>query len=190
MSRLRSKLQRTLRITLAWVVVALMAALFEHNVWIKLGADSSLMDRIDERFLQALLAGILGGGLYIFLLRDQLRKLPYFKALGMMVLGILFGLVGSDVNTGAYRFVRHPIYTGVLTIVVGLVVPSGSAVTLAIGLATIAFFNVKARWEEDRLAETYPDYRDYARTTPRFVPRPSRGSSRPLTLRPCSTPPP
>lgn len=81
---------------------------------------------------------------------------------------------GSLTTNGAYRFVRHPIYTGVLTIVVGLVVPSGSAVTLAIGLATIAFFNVKARWEEDRLAETYPDYRDYARATPRFVPRPWR----------------
>ncbi len=30
------------------------------------------------------------------------------RALAMMVLGILFGLVGSDVNTGAYRFVITP----------------------------------------------------------------------------------
>jgi adenylate cyclase len=130
MSRLRSKLQRTLRITLAWVVVALMAALFEHNVWIKLGTDSSLMDRIDERFLQALLAGLLGGGLYIFLLRDQLRKLPYFKALGLMVLGILLIMVFAfawwparnsatmlaDIrdNLFSLRFLGHYLYWSIL----------------------------------------------------------------------------
>lgn len=93
MSRLRSKLQRTLRITLAWVVVALVAALFEHNIWTGLGVDSQVLDRVDERFLIALLAGLLGGGIYIFLLRDQLRKIPYFKALGLMVVGILMIMV-------------------------------------------------------------------------------------------------
>lgn len=73
---------------------------------------------------------------------------------------------------GLYRFVRHPIYTGVLTIVVGLVLPSGSAVTLIVGIVTVAFFNVKATWEERRLAEHYPDYPTYAQHTPRFVPKP------------------
>jgi protein-S-isoprenylcysteine O-methyltransferase Ste14 len=35
---------------------------------------------------------------------------------------------------------------------------------------TLGFFNVKARWEEARLAESYPGYRAYAARTPRFVP--------------------
>jgi adenylate cyclase len=93
LSRLRTKLRRTLRITLAWVVVAVVAALFDHNLRTRLGLQSYFPDRVDERFFQALFAGLLGGGLYIFVLRGQLRKLPYFKALGAMVGGILMVLV-------------------------------------------------------------------------------------------------
>ena len=93
LSRLRTQLRRTLRITLAWVVVAVVAALFDHNLRTELGSESWFMDRVDERFFQALLAGLLGGGLYIFVLRGQLRKLPYFKALGAMVGGILLVMV-------------------------------------------------------------------------------------------------
>ena len=76
------------------------------------------------------------------------------------------------VVAGLYRFVRHPIYTGVLTIVIGIVLRSGSVVTAALGIVTFGFFTVKAMWEERRLAERYPDYEAYAVRTPRFIPRP------------------
>jgi protein-S-isoprenylcysteine O-methyltransferase Ste14 len=75
---------------------------------------------------------------------------------------------------GLYRFVRHPIYSGVLLVVLGLTLGTRQWWGLALGLATVAFFTVKARWEEARLAETYPGYAEYAAATPRFVPRPWR----------------
>ena len=75
---------------------------------------------------------------------------------------------------GLYRTVRHPIYSGVLVIVVGLVVRNGGAISLVLGIVTVGFFNVKAGWEERRLAMRYPDYAGYAALTPRFVPRPRR----------------
>ena len=75
-------------------------------------------------------------------------------------------------TSGPYRLVRLPIYTGVLVIVVGLTVRSGSWPTVAVAAITVAFFHAKAAWEERRLAERYPGYPDYAATTPRFVPRP------------------
>lgn len=81
---------------------------------------------------------------------------------------------GSLVTTGLYGHMRHPIYTGVLVAVVGVTVRSGSVAVLIVGAATIVFFHLKARWEEDRLAEHYPDYPAYAAATPRFVPRPGR----------------
>ena len=77
---------------------------------------------------------------------------------------------GVLTTSGLFARVRHPIYAGVLVIVVGLVIRSGSLVTLSVGLVTIVFFHVKARWEEQRLAETYAGYVDYARRTPRFLP--------------------
>ena len=78
---------------------------------------------------------------------------------------------GQLTTTGFYRFSRHPIYSGVLLIVAGLVVRSGNLATLAVGLVGLAFFTVKARWEEDRLRERYPDYDAYAATVGRFLPR-------------------
>lgn len=77
----------------------------------------------------------------------------------------------AELQTGGlYRWVRHPIYTGVLSIVVGLMLSARSWAGLAVGLTTVVFFHVKARWEEARLVETFDGYRDYAAATPRFVP--------------------
>ena len=59
---------------------------------------------------------------------------------------------------------------GVLSIVVGLTLRSGSVVTLSVALVTVVFFDRKARWEEAQLRERYPDYAEYASRTPRFVP--------------------
>ncbi len=72
---------------------------------------------------------------------------------------------------GPYRLARHPIYSGVLLFVVGRVAASGSFWKLAVGVVTVAFFNIKARWEESRLRAAYPDYEEYASRTPRFFPR-------------------
>ncbi len=85
---------------------------------------------------------------------------------------------GSLTTEGLYRFVRHPIYSGVLAAVIGVTVRSGSLIVLVVGVLTIAFFHIKARWEEDRLAERYPGYPAYAAVTPRFVPRPRRSLGR------------
>ncbi len=71
---------------------------------------------------------------------------------------------------GLYRYSRHPIYSGLLAVVLAITIRSGSLVTAALAMITIAFFNAKARWEEQRLADNYPDYSAYAAGTPRFVP--------------------
>ena len=81
---------------------------------------------------------------------------------------------GTLTTSGLYRFARHPIYTGVLAVVVGITVRSGNVVCLLVGAVLVIFFNVKARWEENRLAATYDGYRAYAEQTPRFIPRPWR----------------
>ncbi len=72
---------------------------------------------------------------------------------------------------GLYRFARHPIYSGILLAVVGIVLRSGSWIVLAVGLLTIVFFTAKASWEEGRLALVYPDYPEYAERVGRFGPK-------------------
>ncbi|MFW2382237.1 MAG: methyltransferase family protein [Acidimicrobiales bacterium] len=78
----------------------------------------------------------------------------------------------SQLQTGGlYALVRHPIYTGVMALVVGVALGSGSIVRAGIAAATLLFFNIKARWEESRLVEKFPEYPAYATTVPRFIPR-------------------
>ena len=79
---------------------------------------------------------------------------------------------GVLVTTGMYRWVRHPIYSGLLLVVGGVVLRSASWWTVVVGVVTVVFFNIKARWEEARLAEQYPDYPRYAASVGRFLPRP------------------
>ena len=71
---------------------------------------------------------------------------------------------------GLYRWMRHPIYTGVMALTLGGAVPSGNPTRLACALGLVVLFMLKARWEEARLREQYPDYATYAARVPRFVP--------------------
>jgi protein-S-isoprenylcysteine O-methyltransferase Ste14 len=75
-------------------------------------------------------------------------------------------------TSGPYRWVRHPIYTGVLLIILAMAVRSGSLFGLSLGAATVVFFHVKASWEERRLTERFDGYAAYATVTPRFIPSP------------------
>ncbi len=79
---------------------------------------------------------------------------------------------GATLRTdGPYRYVRHPIYTGVLVLAAALVVTGRSPVHVAAWVALLGVFTVKARFEERLLRARFPDYAEYARRTGRFVPR-------------------
>ena len=77
---------------------------------------------------------------------------------------------------GLYRFVRHPIYSGLLLMAGAIAVVSGSVARLVVFAALVGLINVKARWEERQLMRRFPDYAAYAARTPRFLPgtRPAR----------------
>ncbi len=71
---------------------------------------------------------------------------------------------------GMYRYVRHPIYTGLLLFAIAHTAASASYVQCALCILLIALIAVKARWEERRLAQRFRDYCVYADQTPRFIP--------------------
>lgn len=77
-------------------------------------------------------------------------------------------------TNGAYRFARHPIYTGVLVLGAAMVVTGRSVVHLAAWVALLAVLTVKARFEEGLLAARFPGYPAYASRTGRFLPRRQR----------------
>jgi len=71
---------------------------------------------------------------------------------------------------GLYRLVRHPIYTAIMALTVGTALRSGNAATALATATLVAWFMLKARWEENQLRARYPGYGGYAARTPRFVP--------------------
>lgn len=115
--------------------------------------------------------------------------LPYFIGLAVLVAGLAFAVwarvhLGRNwsgnvtvkeghelIRTGPYGYVRHPIYTGFLTGVLGTTICSGTlraALALAIiGTALI----VKLRAEERFMRETFPgQYEKYSEEVPALVP--------------------
>lgn len=82
---------------------------------------------------------------------------------------------------GAYRVVRHPIYSGLLLFVLAHTVVSASWLQVVVCLLLVALLTAKARWEEQRLQARFPGYAAYAARTARFVPglRPGRPGNQP-----------
>jgi protein-S-isoprenylcysteine O-methyltransferase Ste14 len=74
------------------------------------------------------------------------------------------------VRTGPYRYVRHPIYTGILLAILGMVLTIGEWRGPLAMLCVLLSFAVKSRQEEARMRETFPEYREYQRKTKALVP--------------------
>jgi protein-S-isoprenylcysteine O-methyltransferase Ste14 len=72
---------------------------------------------------------------------------------------------GHLVTAGIYRWLRHPIYTGMLLVIVGLFLRQPGVFVAIAGAAVIIFLMVKSRFEEQLLAARYPDYADYRKRT-------------------------
>lgn len=74
------------------------------------------------------------------------------------------------VQSGIYRWMRHPLYTAVVSAAVGWVLVRQSVPALLATAALGLFFDAKARREEKWLREKFPEYSDYSRRVRRFVP--------------------
>jgi protein-S-isoprenylcysteine O-methyltransferase Ste14 len=78
------------------------------------------------------------------------------------------------IDTGPYKLMRHPIITSFFGIATGLFLINPALTTLAALLYTIWDFRRAAQQEEDLLTKSLPGYAEYARRTPRFLPRVGR----------------
>ncbi len=93
LSKAQRRTHRTLRIAFAWVIVGVLMALWESNALERTGLPPYRMRMLDHYFWLSLSIGLLGGGVYMFLLRDRLRNLPFLPAFGIMSIGVLAVLV-------------------------------------------------------------------------------------------------
>src|SRR6266513_398568 len=75
------------------------------------------------------------------------------------------------VERGPYRFVRHPIYTGILTMFFGTALAQGHLSGFVGTLLMFASFWIKLRDEEKLMLQEFPErYADYRRRAKRIIP--------------------
>lgn len=76
----------------------------------------------------------------------------------------------SLVESGPYRLVRHPIYTGLILAAVGWALFTNTFTTFAYALALAVLFDVKSRREERALRKQFSEYAAYQGRTKRLIP--------------------
>lgn len=77
---------------------------------------------------------------------------------------------GSLIQAGLYKYIRHPIYTGIIIFSVFFAIFNESIWNLSIGIALYILFYFKSKYEESLLKKQYKDYENYMQKTGRFFP--------------------
>jgi protein-S-isoprenylcysteine O-methyltransferase Ste14 len=77
---------------------------------------------------------------------------------------------GTALDTGPYRIVRHPIYSGALSMAFGWALWRHGWLTLVYAALLFLLFDAKARREEQWLVEKFPSYAGYQRRVRKLVP--------------------
>lgn len=72
------------------------------------------------------------------------------------------------VSTGPYRFVRHPMYVGMMLLYFSIALMLGSMWALAIGAIMAALLVIRSAFEDRTLRRELPGYEHYATTVTRW----------------------
>ncbi len=98
-------------------------------------------------------------------------------SLGLLRLGPAFTPLphprkaGNLITTGIYKWIRHPLYTGLILITGGIALYSYNIPRSCITLVLLLVLYFKSVYEERLLLEKFPEYSSYKLKTGRFFPK-------------------
>ena len=142
----------------AWTLVAIQFALIVALILIPTGTLYTLGPALTVVSMVLVGAGIVIGMLAGARLGGSLTPSPIPKATGELA------------TSGIYRLVRHPIYSALLLIGLGLAIRGASVWHALVLVGLILLLQVKARAEEAMLFKKFQGYASYAARVGRFVP--------------------
>lgn len=77
---------------------------------------------------------------------------------------------GELITTGLYKYIRHPIYSGIILAAAGYGLQAGDISKIVISGLLLLLFYFKSQYEEKMLMAFYNDYKQYRSHTYRFFP--------------------
>jgi protein-S-isoprenylcysteine O-methyltransferase Ste14 len=75
------------------------------------------------------------------------------------------------VTGGIFKYIRHPIYSGIIIFLFFLSLYFASGFKIGILVFLMILFWFKSEYEEEQLCLQYSNYRDYRQDTGRFFPK-------------------
>jgi len=95
--------------------------------------------------------------------------------LGLLLRGWAAGHLEKNIRlatSGPYAWVRNPLYLGTVLVAAGLAISSRRpALALLFALAFVLVYLPAVQREEEYLRELFPEFEEYSRTVPGFLPR-------------------
>jgi protein-S-isoprenylcysteine O-methyltransferase Ste14 len=170
---------------LSLLVTALSAVYMSVIVFILMAAGRPLARY--ETLIPNLSAAIGGFGIYLFGVLDPAATplLGIYTPLTLLVAGVAivlwalcylrraFSVVPQArivVETGPYRYIRHPMYVGNMLTIVGLGLIVSTPAALLLSLACLALQFARAHYEDRLLASTFNEYGAYMSRVNAFFP--------------------
>ena len=77
---------------------------------------------------------------------------------------------GGLVTSGPYHYIRHPIYSGIILFLWTGIISHLSFLSVLVGIVATGAVLLRVFSEEKLIILTYPEYKQYAEKTKRFIP--------------------
>ncbi|MBK9331779.1 MAG: isoprenylcysteine carboxylmethyltransferase family protein [Ignavibacteria bacterium] len=113
---------------------------------------------VNKLYLTLLILSLIPGIWAIYTFRFRFNIFPHIKE-------------GQDLNTsGPYKFVRHPMYTSVITLTLIWVVNKYTIIRFIVWSALVIVLIIKLKYEERLLSEKFPEYISYTENSKMIIP--------------------
>ncbi len=120
---------------------------------------------------------LLGGGSTMMTLIHIISNTLVFIGFVIMWKGwkLIHGEKGGLVTGGLYAYVRHPQYSGLFLIMIGMLIQWPTVITaLMFPVLVFVYYQLSKREESDMIKMFGDEYKRYMERTPMFIPRPRR----------------
>jgi protein-S-isoprenylcysteine O-methyltransferase Ste14 len=125
----------------------------------------------------------LGGGETMLALVHIISNLLVFIGFTIMWIGWrrIHGAKGGLVTGGLYKYVRHPQYSGLFLVMIGMLIQWPTIITaLMFPVLVYVYYRLSKREEREVLKIYGDEYRVYAEKTPMFIPERKKSLSKKL----------